>query len=261
MAGSDYDSGILGYGASTTHGLAKCGFGDALLTAANALPDNDSFQMFLSAWRAQMHLELSTNLHGFLPHRSIVQASKLKVSALPNVDVLNLYLHPKTSWTVGLGAHVRDTIATSWQLHESVIHEITTFCQQHLGWSDLAALLKRFKNVLWGGVICMFCSPLVLFDDIEHNLATPNTRTHVLKISPKPRTVQSSNGTTFTYQRLTVTIRDFVHLMGCIVPPENNPSISINLWVPQSLTCSVGLTTLEDWLHAVSRFQHYTVKY
>ncbi|KAF8232221.1 PIN domain-like protein, partial [Tricholoma matsutake] len=158
IAGSNYDSGILGYGASTTHGLAKCGFGDALLTAANALPDNDCFQMFLSAWRAQMHLELSTNSRGFLPRRSIVRASKLKVSAFPNVDVLNLYLHPKTSWTVGLGAHVRDTVAPSWKLCEPVIHEITTFCQQRLGWSDLAALLKRFENVLWGGVICrMFC--------------------------------------------------------------------------------------------------------
>ena len=50
MAGGDYDSGISGCGVSTSHGLAKCGFGDDLLTVAKTLPDDDSFQSFLGTW-------------------------------------------------------------------------------------------------------------------------------------------------------------------------------------------------------------------
>jgi Holliday junction resolvase YEN1 len=160
MAGGDYDSGIFDYGVSTTHGLAKCGFGDALLTAAKTLPDDDSFQMFLGTWRAQtrMCLELSTNSHGFLPRRCMALTSKL-TSAFPDMEVLDLYLAATTSWTIGLGSHVRDTVAPSWKPHEPVIHEITAFCQQRLGWSEPARLLKRFEKVLWGGVICrMLCS-------------------------------------------------------------------------------------------------------
>ena len=158
MAGGDYNSGISGYGVSTTHGLAKCGFGDALLTAAKTLPDDDSFQMFLGTWRAQICLELSTNSHGFLPHRSMALTSKL-TTAFPDMEVLDLYLATTTSWTIGLGSHVRDTVAPSWKPCKPVIHEITAFCQQRLGWSEPATLLKRFEKVLWGGVICrMLCS-------------------------------------------------------------------------------------------------------
>jgi holliday junction resolvase YEN1 len=158
MAGGDYDSGISGFGASTAHGLAKCGFGDALLTAAKTLPDDDSFQIFLCAWRAQICHELSTNSHGFLPHRSTALASKT-TSAFPDMNILHLYLAATTSWTVGSGDHVRNAVAPSWKPREPVIHEITAFCQQRLGWSDPAMLMKTFENVLWGGVVFrMFCS-------------------------------------------------------------------------------------------------------
>jgi hypothetical protein len=159
MAGGDYDSGISGCGVPTAHGLAKCGFGDDLLTAANlTLPDDNTFQLFLGTWRAQMCLELSTNSHGFPHHCSMALVPKLN-SAFPDIKVLDLYLNPTTSWSKGLGSHVRDTIAPSWKPREPIIHEITMFCRQHFEWSELVTLLKRFEKVLWGGVICrMFCS-------------------------------------------------------------------------------------------------------
>lgn len=75
------------------------------------------------------------------------------------MEVLDLYLAATTSWTIGLGSHVMDTVAPLWRPRKPVIHEITTFCQQCLGWSESATLLKRFEKVLWGGVIChMLCS-------------------------------------------------------------------------------------------------------
>ncbi|KAF8230401.1 hypothetical protein L208DRAFT_1065800, partial [Tricholoma matsutake] len=80
-----------GYGVSTSHGLAKCRFGDDLLTAAKTLPDDNSFQSFLGTWQAQVCVELSMNLHGFLHHCSMALVPKLN-PAFPDMKVLDLYV-------------------------------------------------------------------------------------------------------------------------------------------------------------------------
>jgi len=66
LSGSDYSAGLEGCEELTAHGLAKCSFGDELLTAFNTL-DDANLPEFLVAWVAGICSELVTNSQGFLP--------------------------------------------------------------------------------------------------------------------------------------------------------------------------------------------------
>jgi hypothetical protein len=137
------------------------------------------------------------------------------------MNILHLYLAATTSWTVGSGDNVRNAVALSWKPHEPVIHEITAFCQQCLGWSYPVMLMKTFEKVLWGGVIfhmffsvskflhpiqkkttslhCLSCLSLMM----TLNATSPHpTQPGVLKIAPKPCIVQSSGSSSLAYQKL-----------------------------------------------------------
>jgi Holliday junction resolvase YEN1 len=66
MAGSDYNEGVPGRGVATAHALARCGFGDTLLTATQTLLHGSNLEDFLDTWCDGLQLKLSTNSQGFL---------------------------------------------------------------------------------------------------------------------------------------------------------------------------------------------------
>jgi hypothetical protein len=134
MAGSNYNEGVPGCGVATTHALARCGWGDTLLTAAQTLHHGSNLEDFLDTWHDGLQLEFSTNSQGFLCCRERTLASSLPDSFL-DVDILSLYVTPATSWSHGLG-NVVSTEAQDWKPREPTISLIASFCLQYLGWHD-----------------------------------------------------------------------------------------------------------------------------
>jgi len=250
MACGDYGNGVPGCGISIAHGLEKCGFGDSLLAAAEKSPENH-FQPSLDTWRDALCSELSTNQHGFLNSCHMALTSKI-TGDFPDLGILQLYLRPTTSWSQGSSSQVT-AMAQSWKPREPTICQckIAAFCSQHLGWTEKATVLTKFKKNLWDGVLWrMLCSPVPLFDKTRQLLATPNTQAHVLKIFPGSRVVESDSASTLEYSRLRVSVDDFVKLTGRTDITEDDGAQEINVWEANASSCrTVGDKENEETPH------------
>lgn len=166
MSGNDYDTtGVRGCGIRVAHGLARCGFGDTLLAAAENL-SGLNFMNFLYSWRLDLCCELSTNSHGFLSRPFPVVASRIDTT-FPKTDVLMLLVEPLTSWSApsgilsGPSASANDNVPVlgQWPPREPNIQQIVQFCINHLGWSGEAVIQQRLHRNLWSGVCFrMLCS-------------------------------------------------------------------------------------------------------
>lgn len=158
LCGGDYDSGIEDCGALTAHGLVKCGFGDRLIDAFDNLSGAE-LELFMSAWRLELCLELSTNSQKMLSQRQRSVASRID-DTFPNPHVLNLYMNPLTSWTT-VPPNIPD--ANMWIAQEPSLHDLTIFCSEHFHW-DTEELLKKFSNLVWSGALLqMIYSVSILF--------------------------------------------------------------------------------------------------
>ncbi|KAJ7629828.1 PIN domain-like protein, partial [Mycena rosella] len=148
MAGGDYDQGIPKCGAKIAHALAKHGAGrdlrQILISFAGVLRDQH-----LAAWRNGIRTELQTNSSGFLTRCHPKLAEDIP-NSFPDMCVVDLYINPLTSWSPQFLGNPPDVLL--WVPREPVIHEISTFCREHLGWNTPDVLNKRFVSVLWPGV-------------------------------------------------------------------------------------------------------------
>lgn len=96
-SGDYYPGGLPGCGPETAHGLALCGYGDDLLSAAEVMNDDD-LSDFLCGWRERIRQELRSNESGYLPRKGTRIASDL-TNYFPSVDLVRCYTHPVTSET------------------------------------------------------------------------------------------------------------------------------------------------------------------
>ncbi|KAJ7143360.1 PIN domain-like protein, partial [Mycena crocata] len=146
LVGGDYDSGIYRCGSKTAHALARCGFGKRL---RQILTDSagDKINLHLSSWRQALRAELQTNASGLLQTRCPTLANSIAAD-FPNLDVVQLYIDPLTSWSSRFAGHPPDP--SLWLAGEPVIRDITDICAALFGWQ--AALRDRFKAKLWPGV-------------------------------------------------------------------------------------------------------------
>ncbi|TFK54033.1 PIN domain-like protein [Heliocybe sulcata] len=135
LKGGDYDEGIAGIGEKIAHGLARCGFGDQLLSAYERRA-YQSIEPFLAQWRPEMTNELRTNSRGLLPHR--VMSVTIPVT-FPDLAVLEAYVNPKRAMH-----HVQLRDMESMNLPR-----IARFCEDHFEWGYKAKILYRFRTVLW----------------------------------------------------------------------------------------------------------------
>lgn len=145
LCGGDYDDGIMGCGYFTAKALAQCGFGDQLLTAFRGLHGAD-YDEFVSQWRNEIRLELSTNSQGFLAAARPHLAAALK-DDFPSRRVVGLYFDPITSSTPGF----ENDSANQWGYDQPSIPELTHFCVRHFNWGE-ETVKKNFSKSLWPGV-------------------------------------------------------------------------------------------------------------
>ncbi|KAI0040641.1 hypothetical protein FA95DRAFT_1599352 [Auriscalpium vulgare] len=144
LAGGDYHAGLKGFGPLVGHGLARCGFGNTLLDIYGRREEQD-IRPLLSQWRDSVRDELRSNSKGFLSKR---HPSLALPPNFPPMEVLENYLFPKTSEASGgRSSGVRDNAEMS-------LPRLAAFCETHFSeWGYEAAILKRFRSLMWVAAI------------------------------------------------------------------------------------------------------------
>jgi holliday junction resolvase YEN1 len=162
MSGGDYSLGIPDCGSATALALARCGFGDTLLKAAETL-HGERLEDFLSTWRQNICNELIHNSRGFLTSRQPHLAAQISTE-FPNRDVLHLYVYPLTSYS----PTKTPPNHAFWKSREPRIFEISKFCSHNLGWKKGQDIAHRFRNTLWKGVFFRMTSSVAYFSYCSH---------------------------------------------------------------------------------------------
>ncbi|KAF8130008.1 PIN domain-like protein [Mycena galopus ATCC 62051] len=146
MRGGDYDTvGLAGCGIAVAHALARCGFGDSLLTAAQNMLVPE-LQEFLVTWRQQVRLELQTNSQGHLRFKQPCLAKKIPDS-FPDIRALLLYSCPITSWSDGFLPPTSD----DWVIKLPSLPELALYCKRKFGWPAVT-IVDKFKRTVFAGI-------------------------------------------------------------------------------------------------------------
>ncbi|KAF8151217.1 PIN domain-like protein [Mycena galopus ATCC 62051] len=146
MRGGDYDTvGLAGCGIAVAHALARCGFGDSLLTAAQNMAPRE-LQKFLVTWRQDIRLELQANSQGHLRFRQTTLANKIP-NSFPDVRALLLYSGPLTSWSEGYLPPTTD----GWIIKLPSLPELALYCKRKFGWPPVT-IVDKFKRLIFPGV-------------------------------------------------------------------------------------------------------------
>ena len=144
MSGGDYQQGgIMRCGMATAHGLAKCGFGDSLYTAATNL-SRVQLAEFLVTWRHQLCHELRTNSMGEIGRKQPA-LSKAIPEDFPDIDILFSYVRPITSESMG---RENNNLKLTWA-KEPDLGKLAGLCEFYFEWGYKESIIKRFRTVLW----------------------------------------------------------------------------------------------------------------
>lgn len=159
LSGGDYhQAGLSGCGPKVAHGLAKCGFGDSLLSAAHTLSRED-LQEYLITWKRDLAEELRTNSRGILG-KKYNSLSKAIPEEFPDIDILMSYANPVTSETEGK-AH---KFKANWE-RPLDLGRIANICELYFEWGVRHAIIKRFRTVIWPAAVFRFLRESVLEKD------------------------------------------------------------------------------------------------
>jgi len=159
LAGGDYNKGVSGCGPIVALGLARCGFGDDLLSAVETVEQGGQHceaNGILANLRHRIRNELETNSSGLLGscHPAV---SRDFPDEFPDSDVLNFYCNPAIS------SSSRELVNSagpsgSWPFQEPSITRITKFGQENFGWKDEEKLKEGMERMWEGAISQMFYS-------------------------------------------------------------------------------------------------------
>lgn len=159
LSGGDYhQAGLSGCGPKVAHGLAKCGFGDSLLSAVRTQARED-VQEYLINWRRDIAEELRTNSRGILG-RKYSTLSKSIPEEFPDIDILMSYVNPITSETEGKLHKIKAT----WE-RPLDLGRIAYICELYFEWGVRHVIIKRFRTVIWPAAVFRFLRESVLEKD------------------------------------------------------------------------------------------------
>ncbi|KZT64851.1 PIN domain-like protein [Daedalea quercina L-15889] len=164
LRGGDYhQAGLTGCGGTIAHGLARCGFGDNLLTAARTLPRAD-LPAFLRSWREEIRAELRTNSRGILGKKYAALAKKIPED-FPDIEVLLSYTSPVTSQSE---AAAKGRTSKNTQIDwgkEPDLGKIAGLCEMYFEWGVKEIIIKRFRTVLWPAAVLRILRRVALLED------------------------------------------------------------------------------------------------
>jgi Holliday junction resolvase YEN1 len=161
LSGGDYhQAGLSGCGPKVACGLARCGFGDSLLSAARTLTRED-LQEYLVAWKKDLGEELRTDSRGILGRR-YTSLSKAIPEEFPDVDILMSYSNPITSETEGKVHKIKAT----WE-RPLDLGRIANICELYFEWGVRHVIIKRFRTMIWPAAVLRFLRESVLEKDMQ----------------------------------------------------------------------------------------------
>jgi len=161
LSGGDYhQAGLPGCGPKVAHGLARCGFGDSLLSAAHTL-SREGLREYLTAWKGNLSEELCTNSRGILGKR-YKSLSKAIPEDFPDVDILMSYANPVTSETEGKTHKIKAT----WE-RPLDLGRIAHVCELYFEWGVRHVIIKRFRTVIWPAAVFRFLREAALEGDTQ----------------------------------------------------------------------------------------------
>ena len=167
MGGGDYQqSGITRCGTTTAHGLAKCGFGDSLYTAAINLSRVQLVE-FLVTWRHELRHELRTNSRGEIG-RKHPSLSKAIPEDFPDIDILLSYVRPITSESMGRESN---NSKLTW-VKEPDVGKLAALCEFYFEWGYKESIIKRFRTIMWHPITLRILRRAVLNADAHTKLST-----------------------------------------------------------------------------------------
>ena len=185
MSGGDYQQGgVMRCGITTAHGLAKCGFGDSLYTAATNLSRVQLVE-FLVTWRLQLCHELGTNSSGKIGRKQPALAKAIPED-FPNIDVLFSYVRPVTSESMGRESN---NLKLTWA-KEPDLGKLAGLCEFYFEWGYKESIIKRFRTVLWHSMTLRILRRATLSLDAHAKPSTPT-----LPTTPRKREIIPPSGT------------------------------------------------------------------
>ncbi|RDB19597.1 Flap endonuclease GEN 1 [Hypsizygus marmoreus] len=157
MSGGDYQQGGLSRcGTVTSHGLAKCGFGDTLFEAAKNL-SRENLKTFLVHWRHELCHELRTNSQGHIGRKQVALANSVPAE-FPDIDILLSYTNPITSESMG---RAERNLGIRWE-REPDLGKLAATCEFYFEWGYREAIIKRFRTVIWHSAVLRILRRAVL---------------------------------------------------------------------------------------------------
>ncbi|PPQ63450.1 hypothetical protein CVT24_004982 [Panaeolus cyanescens] len=157
MSGGDYNSaGVSDCGPNTACALARCGFGDSLFEAAETL-SRDELEDFLVGWRRELIQELRTNSRGIIGRKLVALSGKV-TDKFPDIDILLSYVKPITSQSMGRESN---NLLLTWE-NEPDLAKLAGACELFFEWGYKEAILKRFRTVMWPGIVLRILRRAVL---------------------------------------------------------------------------------------------------
>ncbi|KZP34244.1 hypothetical protein FIBSPDRAFT_809332 [Athelia psychrophila] len=145
LAGGDYSEGVLNCGKDIAYGLARCGFGDQLMSLYGRRAREDIYPL-LALWRSGINDELRTNSKACMARK---HPSVLVPATFPDMQVLEWYLNPVCSARVGSqgGGPIKGT-------GEMNLAKLAALCEEKFGeWGHMSAIIHRFRTVLWPAAV------------------------------------------------------------------------------------------------------------
>ncbi|KAJ7864284.1 hypothetical protein B0H14DRAFT_2187549, partial [Mycena olivaceomarginata] len=181
---------------------------------------------FLETWRELLRTELLTNSSGHLPHRYRQLAAKIP-SDFPDLDVINLYLHPLVS----------DLAYTTTGLvfQPPRLDILACFAEDHFTWGDSLGILAHFADNLFAGLVIRELAQRALASDGLPSQVSPPS---IIKKIVGRRSHQSTGHLSELRLVLSVDPSLLTHALSAITcrhDPARGAQIAVAQWLATKL--------------------------
>ncbi|KAF8190100.1 PIN domain-like protein [Pholiota molesta] len=251
LCGGDYDNtGLIGCGWKTASRLARTELAHSLFNAATSLLSREDLCTFLCEWREAFRILLAQDPNNVLGRKYPSLASNV-TDEFPPVDILLLYAHPVTSWS--MGSQTPDQ--SLWRLRQPDLPAIGTLCEKYFSWGSSGDMVASCKGTLWPGVAIRS-----LLVQVKHYANGVNDSRSVMNIHPleivlarlgpgscstQPDVI-GYTAQVFTHNILRGTITGLdIAARSLILNANNAPKIPV--WVPGSILQSAVPDLLEHF--------------
>jgi holliday junction resolvase YEN1 len=130
----------------TAQCLAQSKLATSLFVASTSLSRHDLL-VFLVNWCEKLSNQLIYDPNGLIGQKNPSLAKHIPESFF-DINVLQLYANPITSWTIRDGPDI-----SHWRLGEPNLAQIGVLCEKSFSWGTSGHLINQFQDNLWHGIV------------------------------------------------------------------------------------------------------------